>query len=55
MRSWVQAGLAQYDYVHLTAQGYKLFGAALYKEIGGQFSAYQKLRDEATEKTAARR
>ena len=50
MRSWIQAGLAQYDYVHLTSQGYKLFGAALYKEIAGQFSAFQKVRDEVPEK-----
>ena len=52
MRSWLQAGLAQYDYVHLTSQGYKLFGAALYKELAGQFSAFQKVRDEVPGKTA---
>ena len=55
MRSWIQAGLAQYDYVHLTSQGYRLFGTALYKEIAGQFSAFQKVRDEVPEKIGQER
>ena len=50
MGKWVSAGYAQSDYVHFTSQGYRLLGAALYKELTGQFSAYQKVRDEPTVK-----
>ena len=46
MRQWVYAGMAQYDHVHFTGQGYRLLGAALYKEIAGQFATYLKVRDE---------
>ncbi len=50
MRQWISAGFAQSDYVHFTSQGYRLLGAALYKELTGQFSAYLKVRDEPTVK-----
>ena len=50
MRQWISAGFAQSDYVHFTSQGYRLLGAALYKELIGQFSAYLKVRDEPTVK-----
>ena len=46
MRQWVYAGMAQYDHVHFTGQGYRMLGAALYKEIAGQFATYVKVRDE---------
>ena len=46
MRQWVYAGMAQYDHVHFTGQGYRLLGAAMYKEIAGQFATYLKVRDE---------
>jgi lysophospholipase L1-like esterase len=46
MRQWVQSGMAQYDHVHFTAQGYRLLGAALYKELTGQFSLYSKIRSD---------
>ena len=35
MAKWVAAGMAQGDYVHFTGEGYRLLGAALYKELMG--------------------
>lgn len=54
MRQWVFAGMAQGDYVHFTGPGYRLLGAALYKELMGQFSTFARVRRETMEpKTAA--
>lgn len=53
MRSWVHAGMAQGDFVHFTAPGYRLLGAALYKELMGQFSAFGRVRREALEPKSA--
>jgi lysophospholipase L1-like esterase len=47
MGRWVTAGLAQRDYVHFTADGYRLLGAALYKELMAQYATYQRVRSEA--------
>lgn len=46
MQQWVHAGLAQYDHVHFTGQGYRMLGAALFKEILGYYQAFAKVRDE---------
>ncbi|MCC6590156.1 MAG: hypothetical protein IT168_25920 [Bryobacterales bacterium] len=46
MKQWVWSSMAQYDYVHFTVQGYRLLGAALYKELTGQFAVYSKVRSE---------
>jgi hypothetical protein len=54
MRQWVFAGMAQGDYVHFTGPGYRLLGAALYKELMGQFATFARVRRETMEpKTAA--
>lgn len=46
MKQWVRAGLAQGDYVHLTAAGYKLLGDALYDIILGQYSIFVTIRKQ---------
>ena len=46
MRDWVYAGLAQGDYVHFTAAGYRRLAAVMYADIMQQFEAYQKTRTE---------
>lgn len=53
MRQWVQAGMAQGDYVHFTAPGYRLLGAALYKELMGHFTTFARVRRETMAPTAA--
>ncbi len=47
MGRWVAAGFAQRDYVHFTSEGYRLLGAALYKELMAQYATYQRVRNEA--------
>jgi lysophospholipase L1-like esterase len=44
MKQWVQAGLAQTDYVHLTAPGYRLVGDSLFELIMGQYGIFQTVR-----------
>jgi len=44
MKQWVQAGLAQGDYVHLTSPGYRLVGGALFELIVGQYDIFQTVR-----------
>jgi lysophospholipase L1-like esterase len=46
MRRWVQAGLAQPDYVHFTASGYRLLGETCFRNLIGQYSAFTKIREE---------
>ena len=41
VRQWVQAGLAQADYTHLTGQGYRMLGDMLFSEIQGQYDRFQ--------------
>lgn len=53
MRQWVYAGMAQGDYVHFTGPGYRLLGAALYKELMGQFSTFARVRREMMEPKTA--
>jgi lysophospholipase L1-like esterase len=53
MRQWVFAGMAQGDYVHFTGPGYRLLGAALYKELMGQFSTFARVRRETMEPKTA--
>jgi len=54
MRQWVYAGMAQGDFVHFTGPGYRLLGAALYKELIGQYATFARVRQETMEpKTAA--
>jgi lysophospholipase L1-like esterase len=44
MKQWVQAGMAQGDYVHFTAQGYRLLGDALFELLTGQYGIFQTVR-----------
>ena len=44
MRDWVYAGLAQGDYVHFTAEGYRRLAGVEYDDIIGQYEAYKKVR-----------
>lgn len=44
MQQWVRAGLAQGDYVHLTAGGYRLWGQALYELVAGQYGVFLAVR-----------
>lgn len=53
MRQWVTAGMAQADYVHFTGPGYRLLGAALYKELMGQFATFARVRRETMEPKTA--
>ncbi|MFZ5927737.1 MAG: SGNH/GDSL hydrolase family protein [Acidobacteriota bacterium] len=46
MKQWVRAGLAQGDYVHLTAAGYRLVGDALYDLIMGQYGIFVSIRSK---------
>jgi len=41
VRQWVQAGLAQGDYTHLTGQGYRMLGDMLFSEIMAQYDRFQ--------------
>jgi hypothetical protein len=49
MRDWVYAGLAQWDFVHLTGAGYHRLAAAMFADLMEQFEAYQKTRTEIGE------
>ena len=50
MQQWVYAGLAQYDHVHFSGQGYRMLGAALFKELMGHYQTFAKVRDEPDNK-----
>lgn len=43
---WVQAGLSQGDYVHLTTAGYRLLGNRLYEEIMQEYDRFIAVRAE---------
>ena len=47
MRDWVYAGLAQGDYVHFTAAGYRRLADALFADLMRQYEDYSKVRTEA--------
>ena len=42
MRDWVQAGLAQFDYVHFNGAGYTRLAAALYQDILQEFEVFRQ-------------
>ncbi len=44
MKQWVQARMAQGDYVHFTGPGYRLLGDALYELLTGQYGVFQSVR-----------
>jgi lysophospholipase L1-like esterase len=47
VREWVQAGLGQGDYVHMTPAGYRLVGSMLFDELMAQYNRFVTLRAEA--------
>jgi lysophospholipase L1-like esterase len=46
VRQWVQAGLGQGDYTHLTAAGYRMTGSALFDELITQYNRFLAIRAE---------
>lgn len=44
MRQWVQAGMAQGDYVHFSGSGYRMLGDAVFRDVMGQYDAFLKAR-----------
>jgi lysophospholipase L1-like esterase len=44
MKQWVYAGLAQGDYVHFTAPGYRLLGESLFELMMGQYEIFTTVR-----------
>jgi lysophospholipase L1-like esterase len=48
VRQWVQAGLGQADYTHLTGAGYRMIGSALFEELMQQYNRFTAIRAEET-------
>ena len=48
VRQWVQAGLGQGDYTHLTGSGYRMTGDALFEELMAQYSRFIAIRAEGS-------
>lgn len=47
VREWVQAGLGQGDYTHLTSAGYRLVGSMLFDELMTLYNHFLAVRSEA--------
>jgi len=47
VRQWVQAGLGQGDYTHLTSAGYRLVGSMLFDELMTLYNHFLAVRSEA--------
>jgi len=45
MRQWVQAGMAQSDYTHLTAPGYHMIGDAVFRDLMTEYDLFVKARE----------
>jgi lysophospholipase L1-like esterase len=45
IREWVLAGMAQSDHVHFTADGYRIIGDAMYRDLMSQYSVFVKARE----------
>lgn len=48
VRQWVQAGLGQGDYTHLTGAGYRMTGEALFDELMSQYDRFVAIRAEGS-------
>jgi lysophospholipase L1-like esterase len=46
VRQWVQAGLGQGDYTHLTGAGYRMTGGTLFEELMEQYNRFVAIRAE---------
>jgi lysophospholipase L1-like esterase len=48
MRQWVLAGMAQYDFVHFTAPGYRMIGDAVFRDLMSQYDLFLRVREPLT-------
>jgi lysophospholipase L1-like esterase len=48
VRQWVQAGLGQGDYTHLTGAGYRMAGDMLFEELMTQYNRFLSVRAEGS-------
>ncbi len=48
VRQWVQAGLGQGDYTHLTGAGYRTIGSTLFEDLMEQYNRFTAIRAEGT-------
>jgi lysophospholipase L1-like esterase len=46
MSEWVGSGLAQRDYVHFTAAGYRVLGGAVFQDLMDHFATFVKVRQQ---------
>ncbi len=49
VRQWVQAGLGQGDYTHLTGAGYRMAGGMLFEELMAQYNKFLTIRAEGSQ------
>jgi lysophospholipase L1-like esterase len=49
VRQWVQAGLGQGDYTHLTGAGYRMAGGMLFDELMAQYNRFLSVRAEESQ------
>jgi lysophospholipase L1-like esterase len=47
-KRWVEAGLAQPDYVHFTTAGYQMVGNSLFADLMDEYRRFLAVRDEGT-------
>ncbi len=52
MREWVQAGLAQRDYIHFTPAGYRHLATMLFADMMQQYELFMKVRMELSDPAA---
>jgi lysophospholipase L1-like esterase len=48
VRQWVQAGLGQGDYTHLTGSGYRMIGDTLFGDLMEQYNRFTAIRAEGS-------
>ena len=53
MKQWVQAGMAQGDYVHFTGAGYRMIGDAVFRDLMSQYDVFQKARESVATAASA--
>ncbi len=53
MRQWVQAGMAQGDYVHFTGPGYRMIGDAVFRDLMSQYEIFLKARENVSAAAAS--
>ncbi len=44
IKTWVNAGMGKWDYVHMTSAGYQLVGRTLFRDLMGQYERFLKAR-----------